>query len=78
VRAIVYVWSSCKHCESAKRALAEAGVEFREVVLDGKKEELRRLQDVFGARTMPLVLLDGRKLAGLEALESALAEESAD
>ena len=48
---------------------------YREVILDGRKDELRRLQEVFGARTMPLVLLDGERVAGLEALERVLGEE---
>jgi glutaredoxin len=75
VRAILYSWSSCSFCARARERLTEVGIEYREVVLDGKKDELRRLQDVFGARTMPLVLLDGERLAGLEALERALANE---
>jgi len=74
VRAIVYTWSSCSFCQRAKDLLSTRGVAFREVLLDGKKDELRTLQDLFGARTLPLVLLDGEKLAGLEALERALDE----
>jgi glutaredoxin len=76
VRAIVYTWSACSFCARAKELLARAGVEYREVVLDQRKHELRRLQDVFGARTLPLVLLDGERIAGLEALERALARSS--
>jgi len=75
VRALVYTWSSCSFCARAKELLARAGIAYREVVLDDKKDELRRLQDAFGARTMPLVLLDGERLAGLDALERALEEE---
>jgi glutaredoxin len=76
VRAIVYTWSSCSFCARAKARLDEVGIAYREVLLDGKKDELRRLQEVFGARTMPLVLLDGERLAGLEALEHALRGET--
>lgn len=72
MRAIVYTWSSCSFCGRAKELLEQHGIAYREVVLDGKKDELRRLQDVFGARTMPLVLLDGERIAGLEALEQAV------
>ncbi|NOT29936.1 MAG: glutaredoxin [Planctomycetes bacterium] len=75
MRAIVYTWSSCSFCTRAKELLERAGIPYREVVLDGKKDELRRLQEVFGARTMPLVLLDGERVAGLEALEQALGGE---
>jgi glutaredoxin 3 len=73
VRATVYTWSSCSFCARAKALLAAHGIEHDEVVLDGKKAELRRVQALFGARTLPLVLLDGERLAGLAALEAALA-----
>jgi glutaredoxin 3 len=72
VRAIVYTWSSCSFCARAKELLERHGIDYREVVLDGKKDELRRLHELFGARTMPLVLLDGERVAGLEALERAV------
>lgn len=76
MRAIVYTWSSCSFCRRAKEMLERHGIEYREVVLDGKKDELRELQELFGARTMPLVLLDGERVAGLEALERAVRESA--
>lgn len=75
LRAIVYTWSSCSFCARAKALLTAKAIDYREVLLDGRKDELRRLQDTFGARTLPLVLLDGELVAGLEALETALASE---
>lgn len=74
MRAIVYTWSSCSFCRRAKELLERHGIAYREVLLDGKKDELRELQELFGARTMPLVLLDGERVAGLEALERAVCE----
>jgi len=76
LRAIVYSWSSCALCARAKELLAARSIAFREVLLDGRNEELRRLQETCGARSLPLVLLDGELLAGLEALETALASGS--
>ena len=72
MRAIVYTWSACSFCARAKELLEQHGIAYREVLLDGKKDELRKLQELFGARTMPLVLLDGERIAGLEALERAV------
>jgi len=74
VRAIVYTWSKCSFCARAKELLSAKGVPYREILLDDRKDELRRLQESFGARTLPLVLLDGEPVAGLEALERALAD----
>jgi glutaredoxin 3 len=70
VRAIVYTWSSCGFCRRAKELLEREGVAYREVVLDERKDELRRLQAAFGRRTVPLILLDGEMLGGLEELEA--------
>lgn len=75
MRAILYSWSSCSFCAQAKALLEARSVTYREVLLDGKQEERRRLQELFGARTMPLVLLDGEPLAGLDALRRALEPE---
>jgi len=75
LRAIVYGWSSCPSCARARELLGAHSIDFREVLLDGRKDELRRLQETFGARRLPLVLLDGELVAGLEALEAALARE---
>jgi len=75
LRAIVYTWSACSFCARAKELLRAKAIDYREVVLDGRKDELVRLQETFGARTLPLVLLDGELLAGLAALETALASE---
>ena len=73
-RAVLYSWSKCSFCARARTLLEREGVDYREVSLDDDKDELRRLQALFGARTMPLVLLDGERVAGLEALEAALRE----
>ena len=70
MRAIVYTWSSCPFCRRAKELLRAHEIEFREVVLDGRREVLDRLQESFGRRTVPLVLLDGEMLGGLEELEA--------
>lgn len=72
MRATVYTWSHCAFCRRAKELLAAKGVAIDEVVLDGNKAELRRVQQLFGARTLPLVVLDGERIAGLAALERAL------
>jgi len=75
LRAIVYTWSSCALCARAKQLLAARSIAFREVILDGRREDLQRLQETCGTRALPLILLDGELVAGLTALESALTTE---
>jgi len=74
LRAILYSWSACSFCARARALLEREGVSYREVLLDDRKEELRRLQAHFGRRTVPLILLDGEPLGGLEELERLAAD----
>ena len=69
VHAVLYTWSSCSFCARAKALLERHGVPYVEEALDGNRDRLRRLQARFGARTVPLILLDGEPVAGLAALE---------
>lgn len=70
LRAIVYGWSTCAHCERAKRLLARHGVAFREELLDGRRELFARIQAQYGRATAPIVLLDGELVGGIEELET--------
>jgi glutaredoxin len=75
MRAILYTWSSCSFCQRAKELLDAHGIDYREVVLDGRKDELRRLQEAFGRCTVPLALIDGELVAGLDELERHFRDE---
>lgn len=78
MQATLYSWSSCSFCARARELLERHGVEVDERVLDGRRDELERLQRAFGAKTMPLVLLDGEPVAGLEELERRAAAGELD
>lgn len=69
MHATLYSWSSCSFCARAKALLESHGVAVTEEILDGRRQELERLQKAFGARTMPLVLLNGEPIAGLDELQ---------
>jgi len=75
MHAVLYTWPACSFCARARSLLAERAIDTTERVLE-TRAELDHLQRAFGARTLPLVVLDGEPLAGLEALEAALADAS--
>lgn len=59
----VYSKSNCPYCVLAKNLLAEKGVTFQEINLDGKERELRELKERTGLRTVPQIFI-GEKLIG--------------
>lgn len=69
---VLYTWASCSFCARAKALLDERGVPFDERPLDGDRATRARLEDLFGRRTMPYVLVDGDPLGGLPELERLL------
>jgi glutaredoxin 3 len=66
----VYTWSNCPYCVLAKNLLADKGIDFQEINLDGKESELARLREQTGMRTVPQVLIDGKLIGGYRELAS--------
>ena len=69
----VYTWSNCPYCVRAKDLLNRKGVKFEEINLDGKDDELTKLRERTGQRTVPQIFIDGKLVGGftdLAALDS--------
>ncbi|NQZ00181.1 MAG: glutaredoxin 3 [Bdellovibrionales bacterium] len=70
----VYTWSNCPFCVRAKQFLSQKGVDFEEVVLDGKDDELQALRERTGFRTVPQIFIGEEMIGGFSdmmALEQA-------
>lgn len=65
----LYTYSTCSHCARARELLDARGIEYREESLDGNRDLLARLRQLFGKSTMPFVLIDGEPVGGLVELE---------
>ena len=74
---VLYTWSACKHCATARALLEEHGVAYREHALDADRETKRRLADELGRADMPYARVDGELLGGVAALREHLAGEGA-
>lgn len=69
---LLYTWSTCDFCRRAKALLEARGVPYREQVLDGDRALAERLSAQVGRPAMPIALVDGELVGGLEELEAHL------
>jgi glutaredoxin-like protein len=69
----VFSRKGCVHCSRAKRLLADAGIEYEELVLNRDYSD-RTLRAVAGATTFPQVFAEGRLIGGADQVESWLSE----
>jgi len=70
----VYTWGYCPFCVRAKNLLAEKGLEFTEINLDGKDDELVKLRERTGQRTVPQIFIDDAFIGGFSELSALNAD----
>jgi len=66
----IYTWGYCPYCVRAKNLLTEKGMEFTEVPLDGKDDELVKLRERTGQRTVPQIFIDDKFIGGFQELSA--------
>ena len=66
----VYTWGYCPFCIRAKNLLKDKGLEFTEVALDGKDDELMALRERTGQRTVPQIFIDDEFIGGFSELSA--------
>ena len=60
----IYTWTVCPFCVRAKNLLKNKGIAYEEINLDGKDEELKKLQDKTNFRTVPQIFINGKMIGG--------------
>lgn len=63
-KVIMYSKDPCPYCVNAKRLLNEKGVEFEEIDLTDQPEEMQRIKNETGWRTVPIIMIDGKLIGG--------------
>ncbi len=63
-KVIMYSKDPCPYCVNAKRLLDEKGVVFEEIDLTNNPEEMQRIKDETGWRTVPIILINGQLIGG--------------
>jgi GrxC family glutaredoxin len=60
----IYTQSYCPYCTRAKEFVKSKGLDFEEINLDGKDEELNSLKNRTGHRTIPQIFVDDKFIGG--------------
>jgi glutaredoxin-like protein len=68
VRISIFTKAGCSHCTRAKKALADAGLKYEEILLGGKALSLSTLTAVSGKATTPQVFIEGDHIGGADEL----------
>ncbi len=72
MKAELYTWTYCPHCNSAVELLEQRGIETVNHVMDTKPDELAEVKARYGHGTVPIVLIDGEFIGGNDALRALL------
>ena len=70
----VYSKNYCPYCVRAKKLLKSKGVDFKEINLEGKQDEMAQLIQKTAMRTVPQIFIDDELVGGfteLNALEKS-------
>lgn len=77
-RIAIFTKPNCGYCKRAKQALAEAGLDYHEVVVGKGGQSLGLVAAVSGAQTVPQVFVDGALIGDSEALMAWLGGREVD
>lgn len=63
-KVVMYMKVPCPYCVNAKRFLEEKGVQYDVIDLTDNPEELQRIKNETGWRTVPIIMIDGKLIGG--------------
>lgn len=63
---IVYSKNYCPFCDRAKNLLNRKGAAFEERNIDGNAEELKKLMEKTGMRTLPQIFINDNLIGGFD------------
>ncbi len=61
---VVYSKDPCPYCDAAKNLLQSLELPYEEIDLTGNMDEMDRIKQETGWRTMPVILIDGKLVGG--------------
>lgn len=70
----VYTKDPCPYCVRAIRLLEELKVPFEEIDLTGKEDEIQRIKNETGWRTVPIIMVKGQVIGGYTDLKALVDE----
>lgn len=67
-KVIIYLTNHCPYCVSAKDLLQRKNVSFEEVRVDLDEDQLARMMQLSGRRTVPQIFIDDKPIGGFDDL----------
>ena len=64
----IYTKATCPYCHRAKALLAEKGVAFEELPIDGNAEKREEMIQRSGRTTVPQIFIDAQHIGGCDDL----------
>ena len=69
-KVVMYSKVPCPYCVSAKNFLNGKNIPFEEIDLTGKPDEIDRIKQETGWRTVPIILINGKLIGGYTDLKA--------
>lgn len=63
-KVVMYAKDPCPYCVNAKRLLDSKGVNYELIDLTDKPEEMQKIKDETGWRTVPIIMIDDQLIGG--------------
>ena len=73
-KVVIYSKDPCPYCVAAKKFLQNRGIEFQEIDLTGKDEEINKIKATTGWQTMPIIMINEKLIGGFTDLKTLEAE----
>lgn len=70
----IYTKDPCPFCVRAIQLLENLEVPFEEIDLTGKDDEIQKIKNETGWRTVPIIMVDGRLIGGYTDLQTLVNE----
>ena len=69
-KVVMYSKVPCPFCVKAKRLLTNKGVTFEEIDLTDQPDEIQKMKDKYGWRTVPIILINDKLVGGYNDLKA--------
>ena len=71
----IYVKEPCPFCVRAIRLLDELNIAYDEIDLTDKEDEIQKLKNETGWRTVPIIMIKGKLIGGYTDLKALVDED---
>jgi glutaredoxin 3 len=65
-KVVIYSKTYCPYCDRAKHLLNSKGVAFEEHNIENKPEEMKKLMEKTGMRTVPQIFINDQLIGGFD------------